>query len=217
MPLLAALLVLQTGGTSAPATARPAGGPRPGQRREASRISVKRGSDAGAKRMSRKVVPTTLEHLLSLRRPSDLPADTRSTKYESRRAAPLETTVWSVKARIKEIVLREDGDFYMVIEGANGGRTVAECPDPKLCVGSAYLKELKKTRAALEAKFHPTKQVQRVDVPVTLVGVGYFGFQGRRVPAGAPIGSAAPHAAPDALPHERDNGARLMPLIGVRF
>ncbi|RYG30934.1 hypothetical protein EON81_23955 [bacterium] len=212
MCAIAMLLVLQT---ASPQTAPPARGP--GSGREAARITVKRGTDPKAAKVRRKPVATTVERLLATRRPSDLPEDTRSPKYDATRVQGLETTVWSVKARIVEIVLREDGDFYMVIEGANGGRTVAECPDPKLCAGSAFLKEITTARAALEAKFHPTKQTQRVNVPATLIGVGYFGFQGRRVPAGAPQGSAVPNTAPGAVPPDKGNGARLMPLIGVKF
>ena len=211
MFVLATLLVLQT----APAQTPP--GTTPGARREAARITVKRGTDPNATKIRRKPVSTTVERLLAARRPADLPADTRAAKYDAARVRGLETTVWSVKARIVEIVLREDGDFYMVIEGANGGRTVAECPDPSLCAGSAFLKEITAARAALEAKFHPTKQTQKVNVPATLIGVGYFGFQGRPVPAGAPQGSAVPNTTPGAIPPDKGNGARLMPLIGVKF
>jgi len=136
--------------------------------------------------------------MLSQTRPDGLKSDISSPEYQTTRIANFETTKWVLEATITEIIKRPDGDFYCVIEGKTGARTVIEAPDPELCVGSHYLKEIKKVRKLLDDKFHPTGQPVKVNIKVKLTGLGFFGYQGKTATG------------------EKTNGARLMPVLDVR-
>jgi hypothetical protein len=169
------------------------------QRSEGARISIKRATDPAAASISLKPVKTTVEGLLEMARPTALPPDLKSQEFEKLRIGPLENTTWQVTCTIKEIVLRADGDYYMVIEGDSGARTVVEVPDPRLCPNSKLIKQIQRVRNILAKRFSPTGQPQQVNQKATITGVGFFGMQGRN-----PQGN-------------RTNGARLMPGIDVRF
>lgn len=162
---------------------------------EASRLAVKRAFDSGAASLSLKPRDTTVESLLEFARPDGV----NGPQYQEKRITPLETTVWRVKATIKEIILRADGDFYMVIEGASGARTVVEVPDPRLCPNSKLIKQIQQVRNRLAAKYHPSGQPQKVSDKVEIVGVGFFGRQGKDTRGNI------------------TNGARLMPGIGIKW
>lgn len=172
----------------------------PARRSEAARIAIKRASDpAAASLVNQTPKKTTVEDLLRMSRPDGLAADTANPEAQTKRYSPLETTLWEIEVTIKEIVLRADGDFYMVVEGASGARTVVEVPDPRLCPNSKLIKKIQAVRNQLAKKFHPTGQSQKVDLKAVIVGAGYFGFQGRNPQGG------------------QTNGARLMPGVGVTF
>jgi len=100
-------------------------------------------------------------------------------------------------ATITEVVRRADGDFYLVIEGASGAKTVVEVPDPALCTGSKKLAEVTSARKALEAKFHPTAQPQKVHQKAKVTGFGFFGYAKAREG------------------HPATNGARIMPGLKI--
>jgi len=185
----------------------------PLQRNESSRISIKRATDEAAAHIDLKPRETTVEGMLQMSRPSDLAGDLSTPNYQNKRIAPFETTVWKVKAKITEIILRPDGDFYMTIESEGGARTVVEVPDPKLCPDSKVLKQLQKLRAMLEAKFHPSAEPQKVDLKAQITGIGFFGYQGRRTPPPATTGVTTPPTP--ARP--QTNGARLMPGLDIKF
>lgn len=170
-------------------------------RSEGGRLPVKRGTDPGAGSVAMHPQRTTVEEILKAQRPADLAGDLSTPAYQNKRISPLETTVWTVKAKITEIVLRPDGDFYMVIQGDTGARTVIELPDPKLCTGSKFIKQITLTRKKLDVMFHPTAQPQKVDYTAELTGVGFFGY-GR-----AARGTTGPVS----------NGARLMPLLDIKI
>jgi len=169
------------------------------QRNESSRLSIKHATDAAAANIPTKAVHTTVEEMLSLSRPEGLAADISSQAYQTTRIEKFETTRWVLEATITEIVKRADGDFYMVIEGKSGAKTVVEAPDPELCAGSHFLGEIKKVRKMLDDKFHPTAQPIKVNIKAQFTGVGFFGYQGR-TPSGG-----------------RTNGARLMPALDLKI
>lgn len=164
------------------------------QHGDAGRISVKRCTDPEAGQIDTKPRRTTVEGLLQMARPSDMGKGIDAPKYQNHRIANFETSTWSVKAKIVNIVLREDGDFYMVVESPGGARTVCEVPDPSLCKGSRFLKQLTQVRETLRKRFNPTRQPRTVDATADLTGIGFFGRQGKG-----------------------NNGARLMPLTGVKL
>lgn len=170
-------------------------------RREAARLPIKRATDAAASGLvSQKARKTTIEEMLSAPRPEALGPDSKDLNAQNRRFGPFETTVWEVEVTIKEIVLRADGDYYMVIESPSGARTVVEVPDPRLCPNSKLIKRIQEVRNLLAKKFHPTSMPQTVNEKATITGAGFFGLQGR-----------------GATPGTRSNGARLMPGLGVKF
>lgn len=169
------------------------------QRNESSRITIKHASDAGAAKIPAKAQQTTIEDMLKQTRPDGLAPDLSSPEYQTKRIENFETTKWTVDAYITEVVKRADGDFYCVIESAGGAKTVIEAPDPELCAGSHFLDEIKSVRKMLEDKFHPTAQSVKVHIKAKLTGLGFFGFQGR------------------ATSGARTNGARLMPVLGVKL
>ncbi len=169
------------------------------QRSESSRISIKHGTDAAAAKIPSRAKATTVEEMLNQTRPDGLAPDLKTPEYQEKRIEKFETTKWTVEVLITEIIKRADGDFYMVIEGATGAKTVVEAPDPELCEGSHFLKDIKRVRKILDDKFHPTGQPLKVHIKAKLTGVGFFGYQGR--------GGTGPVS----------NGARLMPALDVKI
>jgi hypothetical protein len=141
---------------------------------------------------------TTVEEMLSQARPEGLDTNLQGLGYQTTRAGAFELTKWVIEATIVEVIKRPDGDLYCVIEGKSGARTVIEAPDPELCAGSHFLKEIGEVRKILDRKFHPTSQPIKVHLKVQLTGLGFFGYQGKGQ-SGA-----------------KTNGARLMPLLGVK-
>lgn len=164
---------------------------------KASRLAIKRATDDGAAKIAATPTPTTVEAMLKVMRPDGLAADLSTPAFQDKRAGPFETTLWQVDATITEVVKRADGDFYLVIEGSSGAKTVVEVPDPALCAGSKKLAEITSARKALEAKFHPTAQPQKVHQKAKVTGFGFFGYAKAREG------------------HPATNGARIMPGLKI--
>ena len=166
-----------------------------GQGERGGRITIKRATDDGATGLG-KLAPkkTSIEEILAIVRPDGMRQGQDASRFQTKRVESFETTVWTLEATIKEIIVRPDGDFYMTIEGVTGARTVVEAPDPKLCKDSKLLAQITAVRKILEEKFHPTAQPMKVDVKATLTGVGFFGNAS-----------------------SKSNGARLMPATDVKF
>ena len=164
---------------------------------KASRLAIKRATDAAAAKISVTPTKTTIEAMLKVVRPDGLAADLSTPEFQEKRAGPFETTLWQVDATITEVVKRADGDFYLVIESPTGARSVVEVPDPALCTGSKKLAEITAARQALEAKFHPTAQPQKVHLKARVTGLGFFGNAKAREG------------------HPATNGARIMPGLKI--
>jgi len=162
----------------------------------ASRVAVKHGLDVGAKDIVMAVKETTIEDLLKMDRPEGLADDISSPDFQTNRSGPLETQVWRLKVKVKSIVKRKDGDYFLTIESPSGATTVVEVPDPALCKGSPLEADIASSRKDLEARFHPTDKPKDVDKEATVTGVGFWGQKGRPGTKGAP------------------NGARIMPGLG---
>jgi hypothetical protein len=167
--------------------------------KKASRVAIKHASDKQSAGISLTPKPTTIEAMLKAVRPDDLAGDISTEAYQFKRAGPFETTNWQVSANITEVVLRSDGDYYLVIEDGRGHRSVVEVPDPKLCADSTKLKEITTARKAIEEKFHPTAQPKKVNVKARVTGLGFFGMARSR--DGKKPG----------------NGARIMPGLKVEW
>jgi len=136
------------------------------------RWSVKTGTDPDARLVDlRTAVPTNIIHLRALPAPAQPPLN--------RRVRPVETTVWSLDARLVRYKQEDDSDYHLVLSDAGGRTMIAEIPAPE-CVGasSPFLPDIRMVRAAFTAAFHPTTaSFQRVAVAVHVTGVGFFDFK----------------------------------------
>ncbi len=163
------------------------------------RVAVKHGLDPAAINISRTAKDITIEDLLKMERPEGLADDISSAAFQDQRVGPLETQVWRIKAKVKSIIKRRDGDYFLTIESPSGATTVVEVPDPSLCKGSPLEKDITEVRSELEAKFHPNDKPKDVNAEATIEGVGFWGQKGK--PGGKSSG----------------NGARLMPGLGFEW
>ncbi len=136
------------------------------------RWSVKTGTDPDARLVDlRTAVPTNIVHLRALPAPAQPPLNSR--------VRPVETTVWSLDARLVRYKQEDDSDYHLVLSDAGGRTMIAEIPAPE-CVGasSPFLPAIRAVRAAFTAAFHPTTaSFQRVAVAVHVTGVGFFDFK----------------------------------------
>lgn len=113
--------------------------------------NVVAGTDWGAG-----IVPTTVEELISAPRPSDMAVVTDlNPAYQSKREAPVETTIWRLDATITAMKLEADGDYHLVLEGASGETMIGEIPTPTAdFVGtSPWLNNIQQARQAVDDKF----------------------------------------------------------------
>ena len=135
------------------------------------RWSVKTGTDADAKLvdLNAAATPTTVGGLRALSAPKTLPANTR--------IQPTETTVFTVSATLVEFKLENDSDYHIVIADANGNTMITEIPAPN-CVGagSPFSPDIAAARAAFNARFAATSNLQKANIPVQVTGVGFFDF-----------------------------------------
>ncbi len=99
------------------------------------------------------IVPTTVEELISLPRPPGLEVLTADPPaFQSKRAQPVETTIWQVEVTITVVNQEADGDNHLVIEGASGATMVAEVPTPTTTfIGdSPWLANIQEARQAVD-------------------------------------------------------------------
>lgn len=147
------------------------------------RLDVQRTLDPAAREIPITPTETTIQRLLAAERPD----------LTTGRTAPIETTIWKIRARVVESMLHDDGDIYLVIE-AQGKRCVAEIPEPGKCVGSPFYDRIAKLRGRLERELKPTGQPIKIGRDADLTGVGFFGPHGKV-----------------------NNGVRLMPLLDLAW
>jgi len=84
---------------------------------------VKTGIDGDARKVNtRTVVSTNIGHLRSLSPPADLPSRSR--------IAPVETTVFTVTAKLLRVKQETDSDYHLVIADTGGRTMIAEIPSP---------------------------------------------------------------------------------------
>lgn len=141
---------------------------------------------------------TTIEVIVGQERPADLADDCSSPQYQDKRIAPFETTVWRVVAALIRVVLRPDGDIYLVLQDSEGRQIVAEAP-PIIATEKSHLsQELADVFSRLQKEFLPNVNPKTIHRPIVVEGVGFFGKASKR--------EGAPH-----------NGARLMPILNYKF
>jgi hypothetical protein len=118
--------------------------------RDAVGKNVINGQDLGAG-----IVPTTVEELISVPRPPGLGVLTADPPaFQSKRAQPVETTIWRAEGTITVLKQEADGDYHLVFEGASGATMVAEVPTPTtVFIGdSPWLANIKEARQAVDDK-----------------------------------------------------------------
>jgi len=141
------------------------------------RWRVSWGVDADTEKMNVKPVPTTIAHLLTFKRPADLPGQgTIPETYRTQRIKPIETTVWSVTATLVEVAAEHDGDYRLTLQDAKGGQIIGVLPDPSLAPKTGrFSKQIDAARKVVAEKLHPTFTESKVRMPVQIIGLGYFG------------------------------------------
>ena len=127
------------------------------------RWAIKTGQDAGVAAVGdlgvvagKGIVPVTVEELIRIPRPGDmLPVTSEIKKYATKRALPVEITVWQITGTIISLKLESDGDYHLVVQGASGDTMVVEIPTPtKAFLGnSPWTANIKTARAAVDQKF----------------------------------------------------------------
>lgn len=103
----------------------------------------------------------------------------------ARRASPAETTVWQIKATLKEAKVEADEDYHLVMVEDSGKTMIVEIPSPH-CVGanSPFAEGVKASRAAFDAEVPLDQlvasqtighgQMVPINVPVVVSGVGFY-------------------------------------------
>lgn len=166
--------------TAASSQARTTESNKPGKKPHSAgrdRWKVKTASDPDAGEIDARTLHTTIETLLDIPRPVDLPLAESNPEYQDRRVRPVETSVWSVEADITDCRLMPDGDYRVTLRGASGRTMVVEMPDPDpkvLDPKGRFAGQIKSARAQFDAKRKPEHATQAMKGHVVITGVGFF-------------------------------------------
>ena len=207
------------------------------------RWPVKTGVDADVSKVTKQIVPATVDELAGLQRPTSMADPNKAYKaFQNKRSGKTETTIWQVDCTIIAIKQEADGDFHLVLQGASGDSIVAEVPDPNF-VGptSPFRDDITTARAAVQKKF------MNVMTAAPFVPMGKYQVPAAsyvKVPAKAKPTSLMPSAGAPASPpafksavkatkvritgvgffdrlHGQTggapNGIELHPVLGVKF
>ena len=165
-------------GTTAPAAPKPHG----------DRWLVKTASDPDAAKIKTTAQLTTIEKLLAMARPKDMPLDGSNAAYQAKRVAPVEMTVYSVEADVVECQLMRDGDYRVTLKGASGKTLVLEMPDPApefVSPDSPFAYGIKAAREQFNSQVKPEKTPTPMHAHARVTGIGYFArAYGKQKPEG---------------------------------
>ena len=118
-----------------------------------------------------------------------------------RRAAPVETTVFAISGILTVIKRESDEDYHLVIADPDiGGTMIVESPNPHCAEGSQFFNDIASARQTIDDKFGPIGRKRQPNIPVTVVGVGFFDFIHH-----PPQEGVAP------------NGIELHPILHIQF
>jgi len=140
------------------------------------RQPVKVAADRDAGLIDPTVRETTIAALTTIPAPRD-PEE----RYD-RRYMPVETTIWRIRATLRDIsFFAEDGDYDLILADETGHTMIVEAPEPRCATGSAVAVQIADVRRRIAARFPAVPA--RPGIPVTLTGVGFFdiirGFPGQ--------------------------------------
>jgi len=132
------------------------------------RWPVKTAVDPGVSAVNTTPVTTTVSAL------NDIPAP--PTTQSSVRIAPTEDTVYQIQAHIIGVKEEKDGDIHLILSDDSAGtRTMdAEVPYPPFANGSPFQAQIQAARDAVNANIKVTGSMQKLDIPVTISGIGFF-------------------------------------------
>lgn len=132
------------------------------------RWPVKTAVDPGVSAVNTAPVTTTVSAL------NDIPAP--ATTQNGVRIAPTEDTVYRIQAHIIGVKEEKDGDFHLILSDDSAGtRTMdAEVPYPPFTQGSPFQAQMQAARDAVNANIKMSGSMQKVDIPVTITGIGFF-------------------------------------------
>lgn len=102
------------------------------------------------------IVPATIEELILAPRPADMAnVFALVPEYQSRRANPVETTIWQLDVTITAMKSEADGDYHLVLQGASGETMIGEVPTPtqQFIGDSPWLANIRSARRAVDQKF----------------------------------------------------------------
>jgi hypothetical protein len=146
------------------------------------RDAVRSATDTAAGGIDHQPKATTIAALVA----APAPAVT----FWSARIAPMETTVWRLRASVTAVTgPLDDGDYHLRLVDAEGHRMVAESAAPNCAAGSPFLAEISQVRATIGRGLP-------LNTPLTFTGLGFFDTD---------------HGVVGAAP----NGIELHPLLGI--
>lgn len=157
----------------------------------ASRIDIKHATDPDAASIDLSPKDITVEELLATKLPDDMKGGLED--YPKERIGEFEKSTYRVSGVLKSVVLRKDGDYYLVMEGKSGQQAVIEVPDPKLAESSPIVDRIRAARMEIESKYHPTDKVKEINEPASIEGVGFYGWKSKQ---GAGGHGSAPRLMP---------------------
>src|SRR5205814_6108790 len=84
--------------------------------------------------------------------------------------------VYRLHAHIIGVKEEKDGDFHLILSDDSAGtRTMdAEVPYPPFAQGSPFQAQMQAARDAVNARIKMSGSMQKMDVPVTITGIGFF-------------------------------------------
>jgi hypothetical protein len=140
------------------------------------RQGIRTGADKDVTKVKQDVVMTTIKELAAQPRPEDMPLKApRASKYQSRRADPVETTRWSIEAMIIAYKLQQSGGYSLILQGTEGETMIAVAPDPKFVSRSSlFVEAITSVRRTLTDKFAFRAAFTKTQVLARVVGVGFF-------------------------------------------
>lgn len=155
------------------------------------RWSIKTGSDQDVSKIDfAHTQITAIDALTTLIAPTNLP--------QSNRISPTETEVFQIQTTLLEINQTDDSDYHLLIADFSGHKMIAEIPDPQCISNNSPIRaQIQSARAYVDQKIQVTHQVQKVNIPISVTGIGFFDM---------------PHAQGAAA-----NGIELHPVLNINF
>lgn len=155
------------------------------------RWAIKTGSDQDISKIDlSKIQPNTIENLIKLPAPKNLP--------QANRLSPTETEVYQLQVTLLEVNQTDDSDYHLLIADSSGHQMIAEIPDPQCVSNSSLLiNQIQSARNYIDQKILVSHQPQRVNIPITISGIGFFDV---------------PHAQGAAV-----NGVEIHPVLDINF